>query len=51
MHSKNKLAKEFYLRNGLIRAKELDRGPTSSCFVKKLKAGSPWGFLGPSSNA
>ncbi len=36
IHSKNKIGKDFYRKNGLIRAKELDRGPTSQCFVKEL---------------
>ena len=37
---KNKLGQRFYLRNGFARAKELDRGPSSPCFVKTLQAGA-----------
>jgi GNAT superfamily N-acetyltransferase len=33
---KNKLGERFYLRNGFARAEELDRGPSSPCFVKTL---------------
>jgi len=33
---KNKLGERFYLRNEFVRAKELDRGPSSACFVKTL---------------
>ena len=33
---KNKLGKRFYLRNGFARTERLDRGPSSSCFVKTL---------------
>ncbi len=36
VHARNKLGKKFYLRNGFVRAKELDHGPTSPCYVKKL---------------
>jgi len=33
---KNKLGERFYLRNGFVRAEELDRGPSSPCFVKTM---------------
>jgi ribosomal protein S18 acetylase RimI-like enzyme len=33
---KNKLGRRFYLRNGFVRARELDRGRSSPCFVKTL---------------
>ena len=33
---KNKLGNDFYLRNGFVRAKELDRGAASPCLVKTL---------------
>ena len=33
---KNRLGERFYLRNGFVRAEELDRGPSSPCFVKSL---------------
>jgi ribosomal protein S18 acetylase RimI-like enzyme len=36
VHVRNQIGKKFYLRNGFARAKELDRGPTSPCFVKTL---------------
>jgi len=36
MHLRNKLARRFYFRNGLKRAKELDRWPTSVCFANRL---------------
>lgn len=36
VHSKNKLGKRFYLRNGFVRVKKKDRGPTSQYLEKKL---------------
>jgi len=37
VHSKNKMAKRFYLKNGFIRAAALDMGRTEVCFIKFLK--------------
>ncbi len=36
VHSKNKVGKDFYRRSGLVRARKLDRGPTSQCFAKEI---------------
>ena len=35
-HARNRLGISFYRRNGFVRMKSRDEGPTSLCFVKRL---------------
>ena len=35
-HARNQLGISFYRRNGFVRMKRKDEGPTSICFVKRL---------------